>query len=81
MPSTQSKKRYSVLGVCYSYANLRKYILWALKLMEDMPQIFDRIEFSTTIKPGFDVYLVDDIHESKPLGLVVHFKSNIICLS
>jgi len=44
--------------------------------MEDMPQIFDRIEFSTTVKPGFDIYLVDDIHDQKPQGLVVHFKSN-----
>ena len=51
--------------------------MWALKLMEDMPQIFDRIEFSTTVKPGFDVYLLDDIHDQKPSGLVVHFKSNL----
>ena len=40
----QNKK--SVCGICYKHKNLKKYILWALKLLEDMPALFDRIAFT-----------------------------------
>lgn len=29
--------------------------------MEDMPLIFDRVEIGTTVKPGYDIYLMDDL--------------------
>ena len=72
--------RFSVQELCFTYTNLRKYILWALHLMEDMPDIFDRIEIGTTVQPGFDVYLVDEVPEQPPQGLIIHFKSKLYSL-
>jgi len=43
--------------------------------MEDMPDIFDRIEIGTTVKQGFDIYLVDDVPTEKPDGMIIHFKN------
>lgn len=77
----QDNKRYSVQGVCFTYTNLRKYILWALHLMEDMPLIFDKIDIDTTVKPGYDIYLMDDVPAKPPQGLVIHFKSKANTLS
>jgi hypothetical protein len=68
-------KKLKVLGVCHKYPNLKRYILWALYLLEDMPQLFGAIEFSTTAVPGFDVYIVDDISNPIPKALVIHMKS------
>ena len=34
-----------VCGVCFKHSHLKKYILWALKLMEDMPAIFPKVEY------------------------------------
>ena len=33
-------KKLKVLGVCHKYLNLKRYVLWALHLLEDMPLIF-----------------------------------------
>ena len=75
-----SGKKFSVQGVCFTYPNLRKYILWALHLLEDMPELISNVQIDTTVKPGFDIYLVDDLPEVVPDGLVIHFKSKIFYL-
>ena len=55
----------SVCGVCYKHTNLRKYILWALRLLEDMPLIFSDVKFlspaQVSSSPMFHVYIVDDL--------------------
>ena len=33
-------KKLKVLGVCHKYPNLKRYVLWALHLLEEMPLIF-----------------------------------------
>ena len=43
--------------------------------MEDMPLIFDKVDIDTTVKPGYDIYLMDDVPHTPPSGLVIHFKS------
>lgn len=43
--------------------------------MEDMPLIFDKVDIDTTVKPGYDIYLMDDVPHTPPQGLVIHFKS------
>lgn len=43
--------------------------------MEDMPLIFDKVDIDTTVKPGYDIYLMDDVPHTPPPGLVIHFKS------
>ena len=56
-------------GVCYKYQNLRKYILWSLRLFEDMPLIFSNVKFLTPEevpkKALFDIYIVDDLASHK----------------
>lgn len=63
------KINQTVCGVCYKYSNLRKYILWALRLLEDMPLIFNSVKFLTAgqvpKKEIFDVYIVDDLESHK----------------
>jgi len=44
--------------------------------MEDMPLIFSKVDIDTTVKPGYDIYLMDDVTAEPPQGLVIHFKSN-----
>ena len=78
----QNKK--SVCGICYKHKNLKKYILWALKLLEDMPALFDRIAFID--KPqelasgrSFDIYIVDDVstHKAPNGSITVHMKNTV----
>ena len=78
----QNKK--SVCGICYKHKNLKKYILWALKLLEDMPALFDRIAF--TDKPqelasgrSFDIYIVDDVstHTAPNGTITIHMKNTV----
>ena len=59
-----------VLGVCNKHPNLKRYILWALKLCEDMPRVFTTVEFSTEVKPGFDVYISDHAYADLPNALI-----------
>jgi hypothetical protein len=49
--------------------------------MEDMPLIFEKVEFSTTVLPGYDVYLMDSLSEPLPKGLIIHMKSKLFCLT
>lgn len=48
-----------------------------------MPLLFDRVEIHTTFKPGYDVYIVDDLPDAAkaPPGLVIHLKSKSKCNS
>ena len=67
-------KKVKVLGVCYKNQNLKRYILWALKLLEDMPLIFETVEFRETPIDGFDVYLVDSLsYKPLPNALIINF--------
>jgi hypothetical protein len=66
---TKHRLNQSVCGVCYKYTNLRKYILWALRLLEDMPIIFTTVKY---LEPDqvvhaalFHVYIVDDLDAHK----------------
>jgi hypothetical protein len=34
-----------VAGACFKNKGLKKYILWALKMLEDMPAIFPKVEY------------------------------------
>lgn len=92
MVKDESKYRLnqSVCGVCYQHTNLRKYILWALRLLEDMPFIFSSVKFLTADQVSkerlFDVYIVDDfaLHKTaiadlddKPT-ITVHIKSKSV---
>ena len=70
-----------VLGICSKYPKLKKYILWALCLIEDMEQIFSDVKFSDQFKPGYDVYIVDDLIAPLPNALVIHMKSKILLFS
>jgi hypothetical protein len=45
-----------VLGVCSKHPKMKKYILWALRLLEDMNFICD---LSSEILQGYDVVIVD----------------------
>lgn len=48
--------------------------------MEDMPLIFDKVDIDTTVKPGYDIYLMDDVPRTPPPGLVIHFKSKFFTM-
>ena len=58
-------KKRTVAGVVYKYTGFKKYILWALKLMEDMPHLFCDVVFLTPEQvskgPKYDIYIVDDL--------------------
>ena len=45
--------------------------------MEDMPLIFSKVDIDATVKPGYDIYLMDDVPAEPPQGLVIHFKSKM----
>ena len=60
-----------VAGACFKHKHLKKYILWALKMLEDMPAIFPKAEYLSQYDnydskktyqqaPFYDFYLVDD---------------------
>ena len=73
-----------VCGICYRHKNLKKYILWALKLLEDMPRLFGRIHYTENAvqlqqsKP-FDVYIVDDVSDHKaPNGSITIYMKNTV---
>ena len=68
--------KLSVMAICYKYPGMKKYMLWALKLMEDMPHLFKRVHFHSQLgKPSrreqkeargtFDIYLVDDLESHR----------------
>lgn len=61
----------TVLGVCSKHPNFKRYVLWALKLCEDMPLVFKSVEFSAEVKPGYDVYITDHLYEELPKALVI----------
>jgi len=63
-----------VLGVCSKYPKLKRYILWALHLLEDMQIV---VQFNSSVLPGFDVYIMDDLSTPLPNALVVHMMSKI----
>lgn len=76
-------------GIIYKYKNLKKYILWTLKLLEDMPGLFYKVDFVE--KEGmpqgrYDIYLVDDVESFKQAvprekqvnSIVIHFKNTVV---
>jgi hypothetical protein len=81
----------TVAGVCFKHNNLKKYVLWSLKLMEDMPAIFSKLEYlnqyegyskdKNVSKPEikFDFYMVDDLDMAKKVfgedSTLVHMKN------
>ena len=79
----ESNKK-SVCGICYKHKNLKKYILWALKLMEDMPALFNRFRF--TERPQdlandtpYDIYIVDDVSmHNPPKGTITIYMKNTV---
>ena len=39
----------TVCGTCFTHGNLKKYILWALKLLEDMPGVINKVTWLDTV--------------------------------
>lgn len=85
MRTNRADNRLKVIGICYKHSNLKKYILWALKLLEDMPAIFSQVEFcQANPSEQFDIYLVDDLDSHRKHSnvwtkekIIIHMKSKI----
>jgi hypothetical protein len=81
--SQNNSNKWSVAGI-YTLPQNKKYILWTLKLMKDMPHIFSgSFDWSNSIKSiknisKYDIIIIDNENElhnemknMNPLALII----------
>lgn len=88
-----SPKRLKVAGVCFSN-EMKVYVLWTLKLMKDVPTIFEEVQyFDMTHKHSshylkklreFNIVIVDseesfDLSETCDTAIIACLRGTVIC--